>query len=100
MCHSFRGFLEVTAENSSQVLVLSFPSPYLGDKRTAFDQKLSLNLSFPALEEVTLEEGLRASLEGVTSMFQLRRFEFELKVNATASPQLVEVRTSCDTSCY
>ena len=36
---------------NSRLLTLSFPPSYLGDKRTAFGQALTFNLSFPGLSD-------------------------------------------------
>ena len=54
------------SSSSSPMVILSFPASYLGDKRTAFGQGLSLTLSLPMLPEEVMRSEVRAHLE-VTS---------------------------------
>lgn len=93
-CGYRRGFLEVTSDPNSPTLILSFPPPYLGDKRTAFRQALSLTLSFPRLPVGV--PPVRAYVE-VTSFVSrvdpLLVLLFELKVDASSpGPQMSKVR--------
>ena len=82
---------------SSPMLVLSFPPSYLGDKRTAFGQRLSLTLGFPMFPAEVLagDEEVRVQLE-VTSFVSVVEpplvLEFEVKVDTTsADPQTTQV---------
>ena len=96
-------FLEVHAEPNSCMLTLSFPHLYLGDKRTAFGQKLSLNISLPELpENITskLPSPVTGRLELTTSPSQFERYKlwFEVKLDVTTTkPQIVEV---CLFTCF
>ena len=76
------------------MLVLSFPPSYLGDKRTAFGQSLSLTLGFPMFP-AEVDEEVRVQLE-VTSFVSIVEpplvLEFEVKVDvASAEPQPAQV---------
>ena len=76
------------------MLVLSWPSSYLNDKRTAFGQGLSLTLGFPALPAEVAGSEVRAYLEIMTnvSVDHLLTLEFEVNLDATLSgPQEVQV---------
>lgn len=86
-----RGFLEVTSDPASQMLVLSFPSRYLGDKRTAFSQALSLQLSLPAppLSQLRAYLEVTSTLSDVDPPLVLL---FELELNASSGEtQMVDV---------
>ena len=82
------------------MLVLSFPPSYLGDKRTAFSQTLSLSLALPSLpDEVRNSASLSLELRGYVEVTSSTSsidpplvLLFELKLDAaTAGPQALEV---------
>lgn len=88
----------MTSDPSSSSIVLSFPSTYLGNKRTAFGQDLSLTLSLPLLPENALLSELKAYVEltsFVARVEPLRRYLFGVEINVSSSdPQEVKVRYS------
>ena len=93
-----RGFLEVSSMDSNQLVTLSFPPPYLGDKRTAFGQSLTLTLSFPALpgklSNSSSHESVHAILEVIsyiTSASPLERLLIDLSIDYTEEPQQTKV---------
>ena len=78
----------MTSEPTSPFLILSFPPSYLGDKRTAFSQGLSLTFDLPNLpEELRGSPEIVAYLEveASTSTFDPPLIlQFEVQVNATS----------------
>ena len=89
---SHRGFLEAAPRSSSSNrLTISFPSGYLGDKRTSYGQRLLLNISLPAM--ATGEEDYGASLEIMSTRTRHRPLRLVLPLPPLQrDPQLVEVR--------
>ncbi len=86
----------MSSEASSTMVILSFPPSYLGDKRTAFGQRLSLTLDLPMLPEEVAGSEVRAHLEVtgfVSSVEPLLVLEFGVKVDAASvGPQMTQVR--------
>ena len=93
LTHSpYRGFLEAgPRSSSSNNLTISFPSGYLGDKRTSYGQQLLLNISLPAM--AAGEEDYGASLEIMSTRTRHRPLRLVLPLPPLQrDPQLVEVR--------
>lgn len=93
----YRGFIEVTAAPESPMLTLSFPPSYLGDKRTAFSQELSLTLGIPSLRaELRGPAAINGRLELTSSVSRidpLLVLLFEVKLDASSDePQTTKVR--------
>ena len=81
---------------SSRSLILSFPKDYLGDKRTAYNQRLAMSISLPYLNRSESSD-LTACLEivGQTVRYPQVRIIWPLKAdNLGAEPQLIEVSVS------
>ena len=84
LLHGFlthRGFLQI--ETTSSLLRLSFPSEYRGDKRTAYSQNLSLNLSLSNVATGQLRIGSVLGRERPTVLV------FDLSFGS--GPQYIEV---------
>ena len=64
------GFIEVAPggmDSSQQLLMVSFPPSFLGNKRTSFGQSLTINFSLPDFPEASVEGMLElVSLVSVT----------------------------------
>ena len=86
--------MEPTTVSSSSI-ILSFPKDYLGDKRTSYNQRLSLNLSLPYFDKSqSLLDSLSVCLEivGRTVRYPQVRIIWSIPVdNLGTKPQLIEV---------
>lgn len=95
-----RGFLDVSSVNNSQLLTLSYPSAYLGDKRTAFGQTLTFNFSLPGLSDaltnsssLQLVKGYLEVVPFITRLAPSERLVIDLDISNTDEPQQEEVVT-------
>lgn len=91
-------FLEVEPSSaSSSSVILSFPKDYLGNKRTSYNQRLSLNLSLPYFDKSSsTSASLSVCLEivGQTVRYPQVRIIWSLSMeNFGTKPQLIEVST-------
>ena len=79
---------------SSSSVILSFSKDYLGDKRTSYNQRLSLNLSLPYLDKSqSPSSSLSVCLEivGRTVRYPQVRIIWSISVESLGTkPQLIE----------
>ena len=92
----FSEFLEVEPVSpSSSSVILSFPKDYLGDKQTAYSQRLSLIISLPYFDKsLSTSTSLSVCLEivGRTVRYPQVRIIWRLETeNLGAKPHLIEV---------
>jgi len=91
------GYIEVMPgiDSSQQLLMISFPSSFLGDKRTAFSQSLTINFSLPDVPDASVGVEGMVELISLTSVTKpMERLRTVVAMDTHNDQQQVEVSPS------